>query len=538
LDFVLTNPGHYVDLEVRFSATRITTFVARLNNQNFTQFSSVIFSRADFNIAHLKNLKGKTLAAVNQQAFGGFQLAQDVLLEHDINVLKDMQIIWLGFPHADVVNEVLSGSADVGVVRSGVIEKMINQNKLNMSDIKVLNQKNNKAFPQLHSTDLFPEWPLAKLPETDDSIAKQVAVTLMQMPASDDAAVKAGGAGWTIPLDYTRVHRLLRDLKVAPYPAQTISIRQLFTSYSYWFFTFLIILLLSFIVVLRFLHINKKLRQAQLGLNKYQGKLEELVQQRTQALNETNTYLKNVVDSHKQAEHAISGCGKTMQELHKTFLRTDLDYYQRLNSIVEIVRQYLGAEVGLLSRFHNNEFEVRAYSPRDKSVSAPLSEHLAEEAIVSNQLFVAQNSTDWNRYIARPVFIQDELHCLFEFATSAEFKQENSSIKNVSTELSKQLLNLVSLWISYELDNFDRDQQTKNRFEDIRQRFSLVSVREKDVLALLVQGKSTKSMSKILNISTKTIEMHRAALIRKTGAKSSIEVVQLAVLAEIVPMTQ
>ena len=51
------------------------------------------------------------------------------------------------------------------------------------------------------------------------------------------------------------------------------------------------------------------------------------------------------------------------------------------------------------------------------------------------------------------------------------------------------------------------------------------------MLELLILGDSTKIMARKLSLSTKTVEMHRASLLRKTAARSSTELVQLAVNA-------
>ncbi len=67
--------------------------------------------------------------------------------------------------------------------------------------------------------------------------------------------------------------------------------------------------------------------------------------------------------------------------------------------------------------------------------------------------------------------------------------------------------------------------------QDIKQRFVDKSCREREVLNLLVQGDSTKLMARILAISTKNIEMHRASLLYKTNAKSLTALAQLAVLS-------
>mgnify|MGYP000754831505 CR=1 FL=1 len=94
-------------LEVERNISSIATLVSRYENQTLNQFSAVLVSRSDGDIETVNDLKGKTLAAVNEEAFGGFQLAQYELLNHDIDVTSDMDILWLGFPHVDLVQAVL-----------------------------------------------------------------------------------------------------------------------------------------------------------------------------------------------------------------------------------------------------------------------------------------------------------------------------------------------------------------------------------------------------------------------------------------------
>lgn len=66
-----------------------------------------------------------------------------------------------------------------------------------------------------------------------------------------------------------------------------------------------------------------------------------------------------------------------------------------------------------------------------------------------------------------------------------------------------------------------------NRFE----KFDSLSLREKEILNLVADGKTSKEIAQALQISPKTVEAHRASLLRKLGAKSTSGVVQLALLA-------
>ena len=60
-------------------------------------------------------------------------------------------------------------------------------------------------------------------------------------------------------------------------------------------------------------------------------------------------------------------------------------------------------------------------------------------------------------------------------------------------------------------------------------RLSALSAREKEVLNGLLQGKSNKVIGRDLNISERTVECHRANVMRKTGAGSVAELVRMAV---------
>jgi DNA-binding CsgD family transcriptional regulator len=49
--------------------------------------------------------------------------------------------------------------------------------------------------------------------------------------------------------------------------------------------------------------------------------------------------------------------------------------------------------------------------------------------------------------------------------------------------------------------------------------------RERDVAALLVHGMSSKEIGKELNISPRTVDIHRASLLRKYGVKTTLDLV-------------
>ena len=65
--------------------------------------------------------------------------------------------------------------------------------------------------------------------------------------------------------------------------------------------------------------------------------------------------------------------------------------------------------------------------------------------------------------------------------------------------------------------------------EEVRTSTGTITAREREIVQLLAEGKSNKKISSMLGISVKTVEAHRAAIMRKIGAKSVVDIVRYAV---------
>ena len=64
--------------------------------------------------------------------------------------------------------------------------------------------------------------------------------------------------------------------------------------------------------------------------------------------------------------------------------------------------------------------------------------------------------------------------------------------------------------------------------EEIANRIRLLTPREREVLDLVVAGQTNKGVARNLDISEKTVEIHRANVMRKMQAKSLAELVKMA----------
>ncbi|HYO08535.1 MAG TPA: PAS domain S-box protein [Tepidisphaeraceae bacterium] len=219
VDFVATSPASYVELEHRYGATRIATLVAKRQGVVTQEFGGVIFCRADRgDLQGLADLKGKSFIATDANSFGGWWMAWRELKDQRIDPVRDLKPLSFGGTQDAVVEAVRDRKADAGTVRTDQLEQMAAEGKIRLNDFRILNaQHATVEFPFLRSTRLYPEWPIARLNHTPDRLAREVTVALLRMPPDSPAAVAARSAGWTIPLDYSPVHDLMRELRLGPY---------------------------------------------------------------------------------------------------------------------------------------------------------------------------------------------------------------------------------------------------------------------------------------------------------------------------------
>jgi len=68
--------------------------------------------------------------------------------------------------------------------------------------------------------------------------------------------------------------------------------------------------------------------------------------------------------------------------------------------------------------------------------------------------------------------------------------------------------------------------------DEIRRRFASLTPRETEVMDLIVQGAANKGVAARLGLSSKTVEAHRANVMRKTRANSLAELVRMHIAAK------
>ncbi|HAP51644.1 MAG TPA: diguanylate cyclase, partial [Marinobacter adhaerens] len=166
------------------------------------------------------------------------------LLDAGIDIRRVNLIRFMG-THDRVVRSVLSGDADVGFIRTSILEQMAQEDPDLFTKVKVLNRQRLAGFPYVVSTRLYPEWPVVALPHVNERAVRRIASALFAIEPEDEVALSVGISGFSPPADYQSVEYLARTLRVPPYDqVPQLTWVDALHQYRLWVFTILVLLML------------------------------------------------------------------------------------------------------------------------------------------------------------------------------------------------------------------------------------------------------------------------------------------------------
>ncbi len=443
VDFLLTNPASYADLEAAYGVTRLLTVRNRRPGGAYTQFGAVIFTRADRkNIQTLDDLRGKTFAAVHANAFGGWWMAWRELKARGIDPESDFaRLDFTGFPQDKVVQAVKNGTVMAGTVRTDVLERMAEQGAIELKDFRVLNPQTSAGFPFLHSTQLYPEWPLALVNHRLTRLAQEMSVALLSMPEDAPEATAARIAGWTVPLDYHSVHDLMRELRVGPYRIYGLeTLREMFSLYWHWAALGLLVLTASAGVTVHVLRLNRRLQKSAHAL-------------------ETE------VEQHTEAQRISKAQAKRVRALYTVASMSGMSYDEEIAEILRTGCGLLGLQMGKVVRVdleNNKSIVIAVHAPEGFTLKIgdvlPLDKTYCIIPTLSKQPFSVDHAAQskWRdlpcytfsgmeSYIAAPIWVNQVF-----FGTVSYASRTPRGLPFVETDMD--LVQLMGRWIGVALE--------------------------------------------------------------------------------------
>ncbi|MBN2824919.1 MAG: diguanylate cyclase [Campylobacterales bacterium] len=311
IDFLITQPAIFAELKYTHNINALLTMS---NKYKMSKFGSVIITHQESKIKTIKDIKGKRVIAIAPFGFGGWLVGYNELLKHAINPLKEDKVTFVG-SQKKVIEQILAKKADVGIVRTGMIEKL--SNEMDLSSLYVINQKKCKKGIKL-STQLFPEWAFAVASHVDLQVVNDVFDALVALK-HDSYPAKAGEFNdWHLPHSYSDVDKMMQTLHIGYYkdmPRYTIN--------DIVYVLVLFTLLFAIAIIYSHYRITYTMKL----------KLEEEVQHKTNALERANVELNTLFDLNPHI--TIITDGVHIQRVNRRFL----DFLE-INTLDEFTQTY------------------------------------------------------------------------------------------------------------------------------------------------------------------------------------------------------
>lgn len=193
-----------------------------------------------------------------------------------------------------------------------------------------------------------------------------------------------------------------------------------------------------------------------------------------------------------------------------------------LDSILNVIFFAVGLSIGLLQLYiAQHQFEVQQREKMDelRRILTEIQQRLAViEGVTSDRAFEVQDKL---------IHLASEKQAVAEFTGEAskqiralvEAELESSGIHD-----SIQRTNSLDQKLTQILENSATSLVSQTAASDS----AVLTERERQILELIAQGKSTNEIAATLCVSSATVQIHVANMLRKMGAKSRMELVRAA----------
>ncbi|MCX6073308.1 MAG: PhnD/SsuA/transferrin family substrate-binding protein [Campylobacterales bacterium] len=335
LDLVLTNPVHYIELSQKFQMTgAIATMVPLEGGLPSYKLGGTIFALKSSGFhGDLKELQGERFAVFGPHSLGGYLASLYEFKKEGMDYNAIGKIISTSKSHDDVVKTVMEGRADVGFIRSGVLESMEKKGLIDLRKIQILHPQHHQGFNVATSTEAYPEWPFVAMPQVESDAARRLSSLLLGIEPNDPVARQAKIYGFSVPADYKPVEQMMRELEVFPFDKhQPLTLMRVWREYSWQISSVLLFTLMGILFTLRLNRINERLFKEEFELKKVNISLQEF----QDALEKERAFVQGILDSVENIV-MIARAGAVFQfnsRFYETFAYDNLDSFLKNHSSI------------------------------------------------------------------------------------------------------------------------------------------------------------------------------------------------------------
>lgn len=217
LDFILTSPGQATKLARQYPINGIATEKTAFSALPNKSIASVVVVRKESSYKSLRDIHSARIAAVSEKAFGGF-----LALRYELDKLGYFNpsffenIHFVGPPTDQLILDVANKKFDVAIVPACTLESMAAEGKVELHDLRVLNESRPGNSVCAVSTPLYPNWTMAMTERAPNDVGQRVAQALFAMPQDHPAALAADNIGWMLPAPSINVDKVYKHLDMHP----------------------------------------------------------------------------------------------------------------------------------------------------------------------------------------------------------------------------------------------------------------------------------------------------------------------------------
>ncbi len=213
VDMMLSNPVIAVTLMESLEYKPLLT----MSKKSGPRFGGVIFVRKDSGIKSVNDLKGKNVMAYKfKRSAAAYVFQVKHLKDKGIDAHKDFKSFRQAKKQDDIVLAVKGKLVDVGFVKTGLLEGMAKEGRINLDDFYIIDQVKDD-FAHVHTTKLYPLWTLTASPKYDKAKVEKVKQALKKLKANHQASKTGKYTGFVEAIDLVALTETLKSLKLPPF---------------------------------------------------------------------------------------------------------------------------------------------------------------------------------------------------------------------------------------------------------------------------------------------------------------------------------
>lgn len=215
IDIVISSPLYYGLLSNKYNGLKaLATRIKSVNGISTPLVGGVIFTRSDRqDINSLKDISNRTIAVRGRHLWGCFAIPAYELLHAGVEITYKVRPTLLELNTVDaVIQAVMEKKADVGMMRTDILETLFANGRLKPEEIKVINKQKTQVFPFITSTSLYPEWLIFAMPHVSQDLCNSLARALFAIkPFVPSTGTSI--SGFVLPFSYVAVEHVLSELE-------------------------------------------------------------------------------------------------------------------------------------------------------------------------------------------------------------------------------------------------------------------------------------------------------------------------------------